>query len=506
MKRLVARNVIWNWAGVGSAMLVGFVVAPFLVRHLGETTYGLWILIASLTSYFGLLDLGTRGSVGRNVAFYRAKGDARQVNAILSTALAVLCTAGLVALLGTGVIQLLFFRLFDVPADQVAQTRLALLLIGINLGLSLPTSVFDAMLWAFQRFDVLNGIDIVTALVRTGLTFYFVSQGHGLVALATITLLTTLGCALAKAAFTFRLERSLAVGPSHLRRDAVGIIFSYGLWHFLRSLASRVNTQISPVLIGSVLGVGLVTVYSIAARLLTYATSLLSAGAGVLAPLAASLHAEEKHQQQQQMFLQGNKFALAGALFFLAAFLCLGKAFILLWMGPSLEYSYQLLVILALGEVLPMSQGVTHSTVCGLGQPRGLACIEILDNVVAVSLALVLTRPFGLAGVCAGVATSGFVFRGVVTVVYGCRLLKLPLWRYGREVVLPALAVGAPLGAALACLSSWAPPADWFGLFAYGGGYALCYALVGGAVLVGLGRLRFGGARLARAVLGTSRA
>ena len=39
-------------------MLAGFVIAPFLVHRLGELRYGEWILIASMTNYFGLLDLG----------------------------------------------------------------------------------------------------------------------------------------------------------------------------------------------------------------------------------------------------------------------------------------------------------------------------------------------------------------------------------------------------------------------------------------------------------------
>src|SRR5262245_37221296 len=105
-KHVVARNVLWNWAGMATYMLAGFVVAPFLVHHLGETNYGLWILIASLTGYFSLLDLGVGGSVGRNVAFHRAKNDQDAVNAIVSTALALLSGVALLALAGTAVVLL----------------------------------------------------------------------------------------------------------------------------------------------------------------------------------------------------------------------------------------------------------------------------------------------------------------------------------------------------------------------------------------------------------------
>src|SRR5262249_6908099 len=157
IKRTVARNVLWNWAGYGVPMLAGFVVAPFLLHRLGETTYGLWILIASLSGYFGLLDLGMRGSVGRNIAFHRGKGDPEGVNAMLSTAAAVMCAAGALALLGTFGVLFLFFQLLDVPPGQADSVRLALLLVGLNLALWIPTNIFDATLWAYQRFDLING-------------------------------------------------------------------------------------------------------------------------------------------------------------------------------------------------------------------------------------------------------------------------------------------------------------------------------------------------------------
>lgn len=54
-----------NYAVLGVNLALGLVLMPFTVRHLGTSQYGLWMLVASLTSYFQLLDLGTApGSSG----------------------------------------------------------------------------------------------------------------------------------------------------------------------------------------------------------------------------------------------------------------------------------------------------------------------------------------------------------------------------------------------------------------------------------------------------------
>ena len=48
---------------------------PFNVRHLGPAAYGLWILTASVTVHFSVLDLGYGGAIVKFIAQYRARRD-----------------------------------------------------------------------------------------------------------------------------------------------------------------------------------------------------------------------------------------------------------------------------------------------------------------------------------------------------------------------------------------------------------------------------------------------
>src|SRR5450432_1154838 len=92
-RRILARNALWTAAGMASGAVTGFVTAPFVIHRVGQTTYGLWILIASITSYFNLIDLGLRASITRHVAFFRAKQDQDSLNALLSTAQVIMLAA-----------------------------------------------------------------------------------------------------------------------------------------------------------------------------------------------------------------------------------------------------------------------------------------------------------------------------------------------------------------------------------------------------------------------------
>jgi O-antigen/teichoic acid export membrane protein len=487
-KRL-GRNIVLNCTGMGVEAVAAFILAPFLIGRLGEQTYGLWIVLGSLTSYVGLLDLGLRGSVGRFVALHHAKGDQEAVNQTVSSACAVLLGTGVVAILGVLALLPAFFWLFDVPAGQVDTARWALVIIAINLGLSFLTNAFDATLWGLQRFDLLNLVDIPATLTRAGLTLLLVGHNSGLVTLALVTLGVTVGCGLSKAALSFRACRGLHLGFGKVKRGTIREIFGYGIWNFIASITRITRAQLSPLLIGALLGVSLVTPFAIAARLIAYVGLFLQSATGVFTPLATSHHARNDRERQQRLFIVGGRFCLALSLFFLALLLLLGGPLLGLWVSPVSERATPLLLILALGELLPNAQFVTNGIILASARHRPLAWLNVLETVAVAGLTILLLPVLGLSGACWAIAVPGAVCRGVGQLVQGCRITEVSFARYVTRAVLPALACAAVPTLALGVAVSWHSPDSWGQLIVYGGVFSLLFATCG-VFLIGPALLR----------------
>jgi hypothetical protein len=72
----VARNVATRYTAIIVDGLIGLIVLPFNVRHLGTSAYGLWMLTASVTLYFSVLDLGFGGSMTKCFYAVAATGTA----------------------------------------------------------------------------------------------------------------------------------------------------------------------------------------------------------------------------------------------------------------------------------------------------------------------------------------------------------------------------------------------------------------------------------------------
>ena len=81
--------------------------------------------------------------------------------------------------------------------------------------------------------------------------------------------------------------------------------------------------QLSPVMIGSILGIAMVTPFSIARRLQDYAHKVIWTATGVLVPVATGFHARSQEEQQQRLFIEGAKYSTLMAVFFVGYFLSL---------------------------------------------------------------------------------------------------------------------------------------------------------------------------------------
>jgi O-antigen/teichoic acid export membrane protein len=98
-----AKNVSATWLGLLVHVAVGFFLSPFILHKLGDNAFSLWVLVFSLTGYYGVLDLGIRSSIVRYVARFAATGDENNLAKFLSTSVAFYAIVSLLVLLLTGI-------------------------------------------------------------------------------------------------------------------------------------------------------------------------------------------------------------------------------------------------------------------------------------------------------------------------------------------------------------------------------------------------------------------
>ena len=484
---------------------LGVVLMPFTVRHLGTAQYGLWMLVASLTYYFQLLDLGYGSGLVRHVADADARGDVDGVNRTLSTFVIVYAALGLVAAAGTLALMLWAVPRFPhLSAAEIRRAQLLLAMIGVRIAIGFPMTVFGAATTARQRFALNNTVAIVVALANGAITYAVLATGHGLLTLVACT--TALGIA-SYAGYAWTARRAfpeLRIRPSSFSRALVRDVTTFSVYLFVIDLAVQIGFNLDNVVVGAALGTSAVAVYAVTLRLADYQRQLCNQFNGFLFPLIVRLRASESLDALQVMLIEGTRIALILVTGVTIGVIGWGRPLLMRWMGPAFEAGVVPLYVLALTGVVLVGQGPLGNILLGTGRHRLVALVSLGEALANLVLSLLLVRRFGLLGVALGTAVPIALANLFILLPAACRQVRLPIQQFLR-LVLPAPVIGA-MPAIIVCviLRTWWPPESWPAILAEGATAGLVY--LGTACTLGCNReVRARYAAYARQILSSTR-
>jgi O-antigen/teichoic acid export membrane protein len=410
------RSVLTNWAAFFVSAGIGFFLSPFIVRKLGDVQYGLWILVGSLVGYLGFLDLGVRGAVTRYVARQHAAGDDRAASGITSTALAVFVIAGVLSVATGLVVSGMIGHLFEIPVEDITDARVAVLLGGFTIGVSLIGGVFGGAVVGLERFDVINALEICVELARGAAVWIVLRNGGGLVGLASVQLSVSVVRTIGSAVLMRRLYPGLIISRRLVSKEAMRTVLTLGLSVTVLNVASALALYSDSMVIGAILPVAMVTFFANGANLTNYARSIVSGMSWVMAPRSSHLEQTSGPAAVGELLLASGRHASLVALPILITFMIRGATFIGLWMGPSYAIpSGRIVAILSIAMVFSSARQIIGTALVGMERHYQLIPIYVIESLVNVVLSVLLIHPMGIDGVAWGttipslVVTCGFL-------------------------------------------------------------------------------------------------
>jgi len=460
------RNVLWNWATFVFTVAITFVLSPYVVHNLGNTTYGIWVLLSSMVGYLGLLDFGVRGAVTRYVAKLHAEASHREASRLASTAMSIFGATGGIAILASLVLAAIIVQRFDITPAQANSARIVVLLGGLTVAASLLGGVFGGIVIGLQRFDLNGQIEIGIGLLRAAAIYLALRRGLGIVSLAGIQFLVSAGRTLASAWLARRLYPELRLRLGTWNRDAFHQIFSFSFFSTLLQFSSSLILYSDSVVIGIFMPVGAITFFAIAGNLVDYARSLVRGISTTLTPRTSALEAEAP-SYIGAVSVRASRLATLLILPIVVTFWLRGERFVGLWMGPSYGGpTGDVLRILTLSLCFVAATHVTQSALMGISAHGRLVPFFIAEALINLGLSVLWVRQLGLPGVAWGTTVPSLVTSLVVMPWYVHRTLKVPVWRYAWEAWGRPLLAMVPFAAATAVIERVWPAGGLVSYFA----------------------------------------
>jgi O-antigen/teichoic acid export membrane protein len=429
--RRLAKNVLSNWFALAMNTAVGFFVSPFVVHHLGNLTYGVWVIIMSLVAYMRLLDLGLQGAVTRFVSKGATQERHDESSRAVSGALWIRLWISLAIVLAGFVVSFAFNHVFKIPVELQRTAQIAVLVTAVTVGINLWCGVFNGVLVALHRYDITSGVSLLQTGVRAAGFVLLLRAGHGILALALWELCTSLIANAVIIVLCFRIYPQLRLVFGRPDSDTVKKLWTYSFYVFLINVAVQVTYYTDNVVVGAFLSPAAVTLYAIGGLLINYVRNIVSAMTTTFMPLASSFEAEGSHHNLRRLLVHGTQGALLVSLPIEAALFFRGHTFIHLWMGQQYaQPSGTVMQILLLSVVFSSANVTSGGIVYGMEKHRRIALWAIVEAAANFILSIILVRRIGIYGVAWGSAIPSIIIELLLWPSYICKLVQIPVRTY----------------------------------------------------------------------------
>ncbi|MCE5276582.1 MAG: oligosaccharide flippase family protein [Planctomycetaceae bacterium] len=462
--RLYMRNAAANWLGYAANIVVMLLLSRLVVHSLGKTGYGVWSLLMTLTGYLGLAELGVRVSTGRYVNYYIGRGEQDKVDKVVSTSMVFCTLISLVVFAAALIIGTFFHELFPkTPASLADEAFAVLMMTALNVWLGFMGTLFGQLLRARNRFDLRSLAMVITLLVRAVGTWIVLKRGGGLVELAEVLVLSSGVSFLLFVAFTRWKGAPARIALSLFDWQTLKETFRYGIWAFMQNISSRIISCTDVVVIGLLLKIEDIAVYSIALSLIEYSTALVQQLFSVLVPDVEQAAGRDDKTALAGYMLNGTRVTLMLAVPLLVGLMTMGDDFIRIWLGPGFERSGGVLIILAvtsLAGMLSWSPGMCLNAMGYVKINAAISGSEAVLNLV-LSLAFVTLFKWDIYGVAAGTMVPAIGFSCILVTRLCYRKLGVPFGSVLTELVFPMLVTAAVFAAICLGWQALLPVTSW---------------------------------------------
>ncbi len=453
----IIRNIFSNWTALGVNVLISFFLAPFVVKSLGNTYYGIWVILMQFTGYLYLLDFGIRESIIRYVSRLTADDGVEDPNEILSAGLVLYAGIGVICLLVTGLLAITFPLIFKVDSETVTTARFVVILAGFTIAQALVSNVFVGVLMGLQRYDVFNKISIGIAFIRLTLILFFLGSGYGIIALGIIQLLVGLGasilvyCSAKQLLHDTGAEFKFARRSIAQRKPIIKTLYHYSIHVVINNVGQKAIYYTDALVIGVLAGPATVTFYAIAGNLIEYLRRLLLVSNNVLNPAASELESRGNAAGIKNLLIQGTRFSMLLSLPICIVYLTMGSEFISLWMGREYsEISGGVLFVLATGVLLTSPQNTIGNILYGTSRHKLISNLRIVEATLNLALSIILFPYLGIVGVALGTTIPQLLIMGILLPGIVLKRLHLPYLGFITSAYVRPLIAATPF--AISCL------------------------------------------------------
>ena len=472
-KRLI-HNTIFNVITLVSGAVITFFLIRFFLSQLGESKYGVWVLIGSIFQYRRLLDMGMNSSIDRYIPVNLARRDEDAIQRIISTSLFFFALLAVVLGLTTLLLYDNIGAWFTIAPDMVGTAGVLVLIVGSLFVLSMPLQVSSALLCGLQRYDILNLTEFLMLFLRTFLVVILLGQGYGLLTMGLVYGIGEILVKFVQFAYVKKLLPVVSISIRSIDFKLLKEMLAYGINTCLYRTGSLLILKATDLVIAVYIGTAEVSQFAVAIAGILLLSQLLRAFATAIKPAVSDLDARDEHSRVREISFLMQKYSLLLIIPAGCFLIVMGREFLHVWVGgkfqdPSVVNSLGvILAILAIGHCIRLSQYSNFLVLVGKGDHKLFGILTIVTGLLCISASIVSVKVFnlGLLGIAWSNSVPMALMSGIVLPIYFNRKMKISIRETIVRIWWPALLGSMPTVILIILWKYFHSPASWMSIAA----------------------------------------
>jgi len=386
---------------IGSAapMLIGLIVLPYLLRHLGVGRLGVLTLIWTLIGYFSIFDFGLGRALTHRISALRAEHHNSQIYSVTYFGLACMLGVGVVgAILIMACIYLFGIGWLNIDVGIYSEVYWSIMVAGLGIPLATLTSGMKGALEGFENFkavNILRSILGASNFLLPALSVWLF--GPNLVFIVIALLIARLLVLL----LHYQAMHKVIIRPLnyqfHVVEGSKGLIH-FGAWMTLSNIVSPLMAVADRFIISHFDGSASVAYYAVPFDFMFRLLMLPAAITTTLFPifsreLKTNLAKVRGHYLKSQVLIGTAMSFICG---FLAIFAHHGLSF---WMGSEFaDHSYQIAIIIAVGIVFNSLGQAPLMLIQAAGRVKLTSVIHLVEFVIYAPVLILAVMHYGVMG------------------------------------------------------------------------------------------------------------
>lgn len=432
-KRLVSTAALGGCGFIINALIALF-MTPFMISKFGPEIYGLWMLVASFSGFYGILDLGLSTAVQRYMSRAVGQEDNEEVNNVFSTSLIVFSGLGLLAAILAGSLAWAAPLIVKETAD-ISTFRLVITLCSVNIVIGFPMRSFWGILSSNLRYDIGIYLDSANLVVKTVLIVFFLKFGYGVVSVAAIHLFTDLLWNITNIIYALKIAPYIKFSFKNIKMERLRSFLGYSVYVFISRIADIIKFNIDNYVISVFVNLSAVTVFTVGTRLIGYALSFLSNTIGLMTPVFSQYEGRGDFNSIREKFFFVFKIGIYISVLLGSLLVILCKPFITRWVGVGYDASATIVLIFSVPTVFRMIMVPSDQLLYGTSNHKFLTWLNSSEALANLALSLIFVKFWGIEGVAMGTAVPMVITKAFIQPFYTSHILGVRFWTVHLEMV-----------------------------------------------------------------------